>query len=87
VTTSISHSIRDEHGNNEKSRSISRNHHSLGQSTRRAHAGSGPGSIPSVSLVGRQRRRLEGYILQGELRKIKPPTLNGEHRKGEEAKA
>jgi hypothetical protein len=25
--------------------------------------------------------------LQGELRKIKPPTFNGEHRKGEEVEA
>jgi hypothetical protein len=25
-------------------------------------------------------------ILQGELRKIKPPNFNGEHKKGEEVK-
>jgi hypothetical protein len=37
-----------------------------------------------VSLIGRQRRRPEGDILQGEIGKIKPPTFNGELRKGEE---
>jgi hypothetical protein len=38
-----------------------------------------------VSPVWRKRRRHEVDILQGELRKIKLPTFNGEHRKGEEA--
>jgi len=32
----------------------------------------------------RRRRMHEVDILQGELRKIKPPTFNGENRKGEE---
>jgi hypothetical protein len=40
-----------------------------------------------VSLVWRQRKRNEEDILKGELRKINPPTFNGEHRKGDEAKA
>jgi hypothetical protein len=40
-----------------------------------------------VSPVWRQRRRPEEDILQGELRKIKPPTFNGEHMKGEEVQA
>jgi hypothetical protein len=40
-----------------------------------------------VSHVRRQRRRHEADILQGELRKIKPPTFNGEHKKGEEFEA
>jgi hypothetical protein len=65
---------------------MSRFHHSPKQSTRRAHASLGLGNNPSVSLVRRQRRRPEGDILQGELGNIKPPTFNGEHRKGEEAK-
>jgi hypothetical protein len=56
-------------------------------STRRAHASSRPRSSPSVSHVKRQRRMHEGHILQGELKKIKPPTFNGEHRKGEEVEA
>jgi hypothetical protein len=41
-----------------------------------------------VSLVRRKiRRRHKAYILQGELKKIKPPTANGEHMKGEEVEA
>jgi hypothetical protein len=40
-----------------------------------------------VSHVVRQIKRLEADILQGELKKIKPPNFNGEHRKGEEDKA
>jgi hypothetical protein len=36
-----------------------------------------------VSLVQRQRRRPEENILQSELRKIKTPTFNDEHNKGE----
>jgi hypothetical protein len=65
VTASKSHSRRNEHGNDRKSRSRdhhspkqsrksrsrSRGHHSPEQSTRRAHVSSRPGSIPSVSLV------------------------------------
>ena len=40
-----------------------------------------------VSVVMRQRRRIEENILQGELKKIKTLTLNGENRKGEEDEA
>jgi hypothetical protein len=40
-----------------------------------------------VAPIWMQRRRLEADILQGELRKIKPTNFNGEHKKGEEAKA
>ena len=87
VLASRSHSKRDDHGNDRQSRSMNRLHHSPRQSTRRTHASSGPGSSPSVSLVRRQRRRPEADIMQGELRKIKPPTFNGEHKKGEEAEA
>jgi hypothetical protein len=82
VTTSISHIRRDEHGNDRKSRRMSRKHLSQEKSIGRAHASLGPRSNLSVSLIGRQRRRPEGDILQGELKKFKPPTLNGEHRKG-----
>jgi hypothetical protein len=87
VTTSKSHNRRDGHENDRKSRSRSRCHNSLDQSTRRAHDSSDPGSLPSVSHARRQRRRPEGNILQGEIKKIKPPNFNGEHRKGEEAEA
>jgi hypothetical protein len=53
VTTSRSHRKRDEHGNDRKSRSMKRHHHSPKKSTRISHASSGPGSIPSVSPVRR----------------------------------
>jgi hypothetical protein len=87
LSTSRSHRKRDDHGNDRQSRSMSRCHHSPRKSTRGSHESSGLGSIPSVSLVRRKRRRHEEDILQGELRKIKPPTFNGTHRKGEEVKA
>ena len=87
VSTSRSHNKRDDHGNDRPSRSMSRCHHSPRHSTRRTHASSGPESIPSVSHVQRKWRRPEENILQGELRKIKPLNFNGDHRKGEEAKA
>jgi hypothetical protein len=74
---------RDDHGNDMKSRSMSRCHHSTRKSTRRTHAILGPRSKPSVSYVWRQRRRLDADILQGEIKKIKPPTFSGEHNKGE----
>jgi hypothetical protein len=86
VSTSKSHSRRDGHGDEKKSRSRSRRHHSPEKSTRRAHASSGPGSNPSVTPVRIQRRSSEGDILQGELRKIKPPAFNGEHKKGEDVR-
>jgi hypothetical protein len=79
VSTSRSHRKMDDHGNDRKSRSMRRHHHYPRKTTRRNHASLGPGSIPSVSHVWRQRRRLEIDILQGELRKIKPPTFNGEN--------
>jgi hypothetical protein len=40
-----------------------------------------------VSPIRRQRIRPEADIFQGELKKIKPPNFNGEHRKGEEVEA
>jgi hypothetical protein len=58
-----SHSIRDEHGNDRKSRSRSMHHHSPEKSTRISHASLGLGRNPSVSLVRRKRRRNEGDIL------------------------
>jgi hypothetical protein len=39
-----------------------------------------------MSPIRRQRRRHEAYILQGELRKIKPPNFNGENMKGKEVR-
>jgi hypothetical protein len=66
---------------------MSRHHISLKKSTRRTHASSRPWNIPSVSLIRRQRRRPEAYILQGEINKIKTLNFNGEQRKVEEVEA
>jgi len=66
---------------------MSRFHHSPKKYTRIFFASSRPGSIPSVFLVRRQRRSSKASVFQGELRKINPPTLNGEHRQGEEIEA
>jgi hypothetical protein len=60
-------------------------HHSPRQSTNKTHASLGPWRNPSVSPIKRLRIRHEEDILQGEIRKIKPPNFNGEHMKGEEA--
>jgi hypothetical protein len=51
VTSSRSERKWDDHGNDRKSRSMSRNHHSPQEYTRRTHANSGPRRIPSVSYV------------------------------------
>jgi hypothetical protein len=40
-----------------------------------------------VSTVRNQRRRLEPDILQGNLRKLKPPPFDGEHRKVEDVES
>jgi hypothetical protein len=53
-------------------------------STRRTHGISIAWRNPSVSPIQRQRRIPEANVLQGELSKIKLPTFNGGHRKGEE---
>jgi hypothetical protein len=87
VSTSRSQRKKDDHGNDRQSRSMSKCHHSPRKSTRRNHESSWPQSNPSVSPIWRQRRRPKEDILQGELRKIKPPNFNGEHRKGEEVEA
>jgi hypothetical protein len=87
VSTSRSHRKRDDHGNDRKSRSMNKHHHSPKQSTIRTHASSWPRSNPNVSHIRRQRRRHEENILKSELMKINPPNFNGEHRKGEEVEA
>jgi hypothetical protein len=67
VSISISHSKRDDHENERKSRSMSRFHHSPNKSTRTNHEISRLGSNPSVSHVRSQRSRPMVYILQVEL--------------------
>jgi hypothetical protein len=43
------------------------------------------GNNPKVSLVKNQRRRYELDNLQGELRKLKPPTFDDENKRGDNA--
>jgi hypothetical protein len=54
-------------------------HHSPRYSTRRAHSS----SIPSP--IRKHKRRYGVDELQGEMKKIKPPTFDGEHKKDEDA--
>jgi len=60
-------------------------HHSPRQLAIRAHAFLESKSIPSLSLIKPHRRRYEVDERQGELKKIKPPTFDGEHKKYEYA--
>jgi hypothetical protein len=62
-------------------------HHSPGNSTRRAYACSRSESIPSMSLLDIRGGDMGQDSLQGELRKIKPPSFDGENKKGEDAEA
>jgi hypothetical protein len=77
VITYRSKNERDDHGNDSKSRSMRRCHHSPKKYIRRNHAILGLWRIPNVSLVMRKRRRPKEDILQGELGKIKTPNFNG----------
>jgi len=81
--------MRDDNGGYRQSRSVSRNqrHHSPGHSTRRAYVRSRSKIIPSISHVRHQRRRHGSDSLQRELRKIEPPSFDGEKKKGEYAEA
>jgi hypothetical protein len=58
LSTLRSHIKMDDHGNDRKSRSMRRCHHSPSKSTRITHAIPSRGSIPSMSHVRRKRRRL-----------------------------
>jgi len=86
-TTYQSHSTRDDHGNDRKSRIMIMHHYYTRKSTKITHSNSGQRINPTVSLVRRKRRRHEAYILEGEIRKIKPPIINGEHKKWEYVEA
>jgi hypothetical protein len=70
------------HAKKEESRSVGRHHHhSPRHSVRREE------SSPSLSPVRKHRRSSGVDELQGEMRKIKPPTFDGEHKKDEDAEA
>jgi hypothetical protein len=74
------HERRDDHGRVGYSRSASRahGHHSPPCSERKFYATDDPVSSPEVSHVRHQRRKQEVDSFQGELRKLKPPSFEGE---------
>jgi hypothetical protein len=89
VEVSRSHDRRDDHGGSRQSRSISINqhHHSPGNSTKKTYERSRSERNPNISLVKHKRMRHGSDRLQGQLRKIKPLSFDGENKKGEDAEA
>jgi hypothetical protein len=71
------------------SRSSSRahGHHSPPYSERKFYASKDPISSLEVSPVSHKRRKQEIDNLQGELRKIKPPSFDGEREREDDAKS
>jgi hypothetical protein len=89
VEISKSHDRRGDHRRYRRSRSVIRHHHhhSPGHSIRMSHALSRSERNPSVSHGRRRRRRPKPDILQGEIRKLKPTSFDGDHRKEEDVEA
>jgi hypothetical protein len=87
VEASRYHDRRDDHGGFRQSRSIKvhhHRHHSQGHSTRRTHAHSRSENWPKcVPCQTSEEEIWIRYIARRELEKIKPPSLDGENRKGE----
>jgi len=88
VERSRPHDKRDDHEGSRQSRSVSKiqHNHSPGHSTKSTYACSRSTNNPSMSLVRHQRRRHRLDSLQGELKKIKPPSFDGENKKGEDVR-
>jgi hypothetical protein len=74
------HERTDAHGRAGYYRSTSRSpgHHSPPYPKRKFYAAYDPVSSPEVSLVRHQRRKQEVDFLQGELRRLKSPSFEGE---------
>jgi hypothetical protein len=66
---------------------IQRHHYSLSHSMKKPYASKESQRNPKVSPYIHQRRRYVQNQLQGELRKIKPPTFDGENKMGEDVEA
>jgi hypothetical protein len=83
------HERRDNYRRDRHSRSASRNHrqHSPPYSAGKLYASEDSLSSPEVSHDRHQRRRHELERLQGELRKLKPSSFDGERERedGDEA--
>jgi hypothetical protein len=81
------HARRDNYRGSRHSKSASRtqrHHYSPTHSAKKFYAYEESRSNPEVSHVRHQRRRYELDNLQGELRKLKPPTFDGENRRGDD---
>jgi hypothetical protein len=83
------HEMRDDHGRDDYSRSASRTHrhHSPPYSVRKFDASEDFVSSPDVSPVRHQRGRQEVESLQGEPRKLKPPSFDGEKKREDDVEA
>jgi hypothetical protein len=62
-------------------------HHSPPYSERMLYASEDPVRSPEVSLVRNQRRKHEIDSLQGDLRKLKPPSFDGEREREDDVEA
>jgi hypothetical protein len=79
---------RDNYNRASYSRSDRRNHRNHSpHSTRKFYASKYSISNPKVSHVRHQRRRHELDSLQGELRKLKPPSFDGEREREDDVEA
>jgi hypothetical protein len=83
------HERRDNYKGASYSRSASRTHrqHSPPHSTRKFYASEDSISSLEVSPIRHQRRRHELDNLQGELRKLRPPSFDGEREKEDDVEA
>ena len=78
---------RDVEGSRNSRSALVKPHHASRKSTKRAHYSSILERNSIMSPVRKSRRKPSLNSFQGELRRIKPPTFNGEHKKGEEVEA
>jgi hypothetical protein len=83
------HERRDDRGRVGYSGSASRahGHHSPPYSEGNFYASEDPVSSPEVSHVRQQRRKQEVDSLQGDLRKLKPPSFDGEREREDDVEA
>jgi hypothetical protein len=83
------HERRDKYRRTGHSRSSSRTHrhHSPPYSSTKFYASKDSISNPEVSHVRYQRRRHELGRFQGELRKLKPPSFDGEREREDDVEA
>jgi hypothetical protein len=83
------HERRDDRGRDGYSRSASRSHghHSPTYSERIFYALDDLVSSPEVSLIRHQRRKQEVDSFQGEMRKLNPPSFEGERERKDDVES